>query len=125
MERGRMSKGLLYCTRKGVDCMQNYIDYGNCSLTKCVRDDPDYLAKEAEKEQRRNELLEKEQTCAIEERAAGKNIRRPPDPRKKLCAEIERKKEQMETYYTKGWTKSGDKVSRELGRLQRKMEELK
>ena len=119
-----MGKGLLYCQDRQVDCMQMYIDHGTCSLEKCVLDDPEYLEKEKEKEQRRNELSEKERRRRQEEQDAARKIRKQTRRMTDnlLQEEIDRKREQMERYYRKGWTRYGDNASRELAALVRRME---
>lgn len=115
-----MSKGLLYCAAKDTDCMEMYIGNGVCRRNSCVRDDPEYLEKEAAQEHRRNELLQKERECRKEERTAATKIRRQTNI---LSAEeaLERKKKQMERLYTRGRTRAADKLSQEIGQLERRM----
>lgn len=117
-----MGKGLLYCENRNTDCMQIYIGKGKCELDSCVLDDPDYQKKEAAKAQRRNELIEKEKRHRKEERIAAKNIRtQRKTAEDMLREEIERKKKKMERYYTKGLTKKADRLSREIGHLERRL----
>lgn len=114
-----MSKGLLYCPERNVDCMQMYIGNGICNLENCVRDDQEYLAEQAAREQRRNELLEKERRRRQEEEEAATKIRRQTKTLS-LQEEIERKKRKMERLYTRGMTRAADKLSAEIGQLERR-----
>lgn len=117
-----MGKGLLYCEERGTDCMEIYIGGGFCRRPDCVLDDPDYKKKEAAKVRRRNELLENERKHRQEERAAEQNIRTQRKTAQDLLREeIQRKRTQMERYYTKGLTKKADRLSREIGQLERRL----
>ncbi|MCC2864892.1 hypothetical protein LK494_03025 [Anaerovorax odorimutans] len=115
-----MSKGLLYCAAKDTDCMEMYIGNGVCRRNSCVRDDPEYLEKEAAQDRRRNELLQKEREHRREEQTAATKIRRQTNI---LTAkeELERKKEKMERLYIRGMTRAADKLSREIGEMERRL----
>lgn len=115
-----MEKGLLYCTARNTDCMEIYAGKGQCRLSTCVLDDPVYIAKEEEKEQRRNELLKKERRRRQEEQVAATKIRRQTKTLS-IQEEIERKKRKMEKLYTRGMTRTADKLSAEIGQLERRM----
>ena len=117
-----MGKGLLYCEKRDTDCMEIYIGNGTCRRSSCVLDDPEYQKKEVEKAQRRNALIKKERRHRQEERAAAKNIRTQRKTAEDLLREeIERKRERMERFYTRGLTKKADKLSREIGQLERRI----
>ena len=115
-----MEKGLLYCTARNTDCMEIYAGKGQCRLSTCVLDDPAYIAKEEEKEQWRNELLKKERRCRQEEQVAATKIRRQTKTLS-IQEEIERKKRKMERLYTRGMTRAADKLSMEIGQLERRI----
>lgn len=120
-----MSEGLLYCKDRDTDCMEMYIGNGVCNRQSCVRDDLEYLAKEKAQERRRNELLEKERQRRKEESTAATKIRKQTKTKDTLIKEqIEATRAKMERYYTRGWTKAADRLSRELAALQRKLEEI-
>lgn len=116
-----MEKGLLYCAARDTDCMEMYAGNGTCRMKQCVLDDPQYLTKEKEKEQRRNELLKKERRRRKEEQTAAAKIRRQTNILS-TQEEIERKRQQMNRCYTRGWTRTADKLSRELAVLEKRME---
>lgn len=118
-----MSKGLLYCAAKNTDCMEIYLGGGTCKRATCVRDDPEYLAKEQAKEVRRRELYKKSLRHKKEEQEAARKIRRQTRTKAdQLREEITHKRRQMERYYTRGLTKLGNKASRELADLERRLE---
>lgn len=120
-----MSNGLLYCKERNTDCAEIYAGKGQCRLNACVLDDPEYLAKEAAKEQRRNKLLKKEQLRRREEQIAAAKIRMQNKTTDNLMREqIESTRTKMERYYTRGWTKAADKLSRELATLEKRLGEL-
>lgn len=115
-----MSKGLLYCPDRDTDCMEMYIGQGICTLEKCVLDNPEYIAKQAAIEKRRTELYEKEKRYRREERIASTKIRRQTNIRT-VQEDLARKKEKMERLYTRGFTKAADKLSREIGEMERRL----
>lgn len=118
-----MSKGLLYCEARNTDCMEMYLGGGICKRTTCVRDDPVYLEKERKKEERRQELYQASLRHKKEEQEAAKKIRRQTRTKAdQIREEITYKRGQMERYYTRGLTKLGDKASRELAALERRLE---
>lgn len=120
-----MSNGLLYCKERDTDCMEMYIGQGTCNLEKCVRDDPVYLEKEREIERRRKELYEKNKQHRQEEKTAAKSIRRQTKPEDKLLREqIKNTKSKMERYYTRGWTRAADKLSREIIQMERRLKSI-
>lgn len=120
-----MGKGLLYCADRGTDCMEIYMGNGTCRLKSCALDDPEYIKKEKEKELRRNELLQKELKRRREETAAATKIRKQNKTADSMLLEqIENIRTKMERYYTRGWTKAADKLSRELSILEKRLEEL-
>lgn len=120
-----MGKGLLYCEKRDTDCMEIYMGNGACRRNSCVLDDPEYRKKEAAKVRRRNDLMEKERKHRQEERTAAKNIRTQRKTKEDLLREeIERKRERMERLYTKGLTKKADKLSREIGQMERRIKNV-
>lgn len=118
-----MSKGMLWCEVHETDC--GYMHYGTCAASRCNVTDPEYIARQQAIEQRRDELYNKALENKKEEKEAAKNIRTQRVTRQEqLKAEIEKTTKMMNRYYTKGWRRSAEQMSRKLKDLQDKLEAM-
>lgn len=119
------NNGMLWCEDRHTDCFGMY-GTDHCQYAGCVLDDPKYIEKEEEKERRRQELYEKETGNKAEEKVAATLIRRQTKTKVDILQdEVNYKRKQMERFYTRGMTRLGDKASRELAELERKLEKAK
>lgn len=125
-----MSEGILYCKERNTDCFgmlqKNGQPAGRCQYPSCVLDDPEYVAKEERKERRRQELYEAGLKDKHDEKEAAKNIRKQMKTKMDILEEeIAFTKKRMERFYTRGWTKLGDKEGDRLAKLERELEKMK
>ena len=105
---------MLYCPRRDTLCLgQDYNGDGHCLMAECVLDDPEYQRRKAAQQDRQRELAEKHERIKKEEKEAAAIIRTQ-----------NRTSEKMERYYTKGQTRLGDKTSRELAKLERRLKDV-
>lgn len=119
------TNGMLWCADRHTDCFGMY-GTDQCQYPSCVLDNPDYVEKEKQKEQRRQELYDASIGQQKEEKEAASLIRRQVKTKIDILQdEVNYKRKQMERFYTRGMTRLGDKASNELAELERKLEKAK
>ena len=119
----KTAQSIIYCQQRDTLCLGiDYLGDGTCKHESCILDDPAYQKRQEAIRQRRAELQSKRRSIRAEEQAAAANIRSQTKTRKELLREeIHRKKQRMNRYYTRGWTRLAEKESRELASLEREI----
>lgn len=116
----------LFCTYKGCLCFGCYTDDGSCKYELCLLDNPKYIQKQAEIEQRikENDLREREERKHKQENASAP-IRIQRKTTKDLLEEqIKIKENYARRLYRTNKPKKGDSVMREIMILNAKLKKL-
>lgn len=123
MNNHAVCNSIIYCAERDTLCAGiDYTGSGTCRYKECILEEPGYQKRQEAIRIRREELREKHKRDREEERTAAAKIRTQTKTREELLQkEMERRKQRMNRYYTKGWTRLADKESRELASLEREL----